>query len=144
MVELLLELVVFASAATGFIASVMGFISYKRETETMVCRRGSRADCFTVYSIPQSWILGFHISELSPPFFLALLVLSVGLLFGMTAPARLLSIMALGGALLVPYLVYLEVRVARAICVYCTIMHVTLVIIAVSMLPHFAEAIGLT
>jgi uncharacterized membrane protein len=45
---------------------------------------------------------------------------------------------------MVPYLVYLELFIARAICIYCTIMHVSTLAMALLTLDELSEALGIT
>jgi uncharacterized membrane protein len=45
---------------------------------------------------------------------------------------------------MVPYLVYLELFIARAICIYCTIMHVSTLAMALLTLDELLEALAIT
>jgi uncharacterized membrane protein len=45
---------------------------------------------------------------------------------------------------MVPYLVYLELFIARAICIYCTIMHISTLAIALLTLDELLKALAIT
>ncbi|MCE4612842.1 MAG: hypothetical protein F7C07_03295 [Desulfurococcales archaeon] len=84
--------------------------------------------CETVYSIDEAFIAGgIHLSEAAPIFFsLAVAVYGSYLVFERrTIFIALTSLLAVGLAV-VPYLVYLEVFVAQALCFFCTLMHVSI------------------
>lgn len=135
---------ILVSAIIGFAASLRGYYSFTRGAETPVCRPGSKVDCLAVYSIPQAWVLGFHLSLLAPYYYGLTLALSiVSVVSGLEPLYRLLAITQWGGLLLVPYLKYLELFVARAICVYCTLMHLSTLAIALLTLDKILAALGL-
>ncbi|MDM7275436.1 MAG: vitamin K epoxide reductase family protein [Thermoprotei archaeon] len=136
------SIIILASLA-GFGGSLWGYYSFVRGGENPVCRPGSKVDCLAVYSLPQAWVLGFHLSFLAPWYYVLKLVLGFAAVFsGFDLFFRALAIAAWGGLLLVPYLVYLELRVARAICVYCTIMHVSTLALALATFNDLLKALG--
>lgn len=136
---------VLVSAIVGFTASLWGYYSYSRGSETPICRPGGKADCLAVYSIPQAWILGFHLSSIAPYYYGLTLVLALISTITWWEPAlRILAITQWGGLLMVPYLVYLELFIARAICIYCTIMHVSTLAIALLTLDELLKALAIT
>ncbi len=137
-------LIILISAIVGFVASIWGYYSYVRGAETPICRPGSKVNCLAVYSVPQAWILGFHLSSLAPYYYgLTLLLAILAVITGWEPALRLLAITQWGGLLLIPYLVYLELFVARAICVYCTLMHISTIIIALLTLNKLLEALAI-
>ncbi len=93
----------------------------------------SRLRCGAVYALPQAKLFGkIHFSDLAPAYFAVMLLLS--LLFAATGSKTILvmlSIISLAGVALVPYLVYLELFVAYAICIWCTIMHASIIGVAI-------------
>jgi len=136
---------VLVSAIVGFTASLWGYYSYSRGSETPICRPGGKVDCLAVYSIPQAWILGFHLSSIAPYYYGLTLALALISTITWWEPAlRVLAVTQWGGLLMVPYLVYLELFIARAICIYCTIMHVSTLAIALLMLDELLEALAIT
>jgi len=138
-------LVVLVSAIVGFTVSLWGYYSYLRGSETPICRPGGKVNCLAVYSIPQAWILGFHLSSIAPYYYGLTLVLALISTTTWWEPAlRVLAVTQWGGLLVVPYLVYLELFIARSICIYCTIMHVSTLAIALLMLDELLEALAIT
>ena len=136
---------VLVSAIVGFTASLWGYYGYSRGSETPICRPSSKVDCLAVYSIPQAWILGFHLSSIAPYYYGLTLVLALISTITWWEPAlRILAITQWGGLLMVPYLVYLELFIARAICIYCTIMHISTLAIALLTLDELLEALAIT
>jgi uncharacterized membrane protein len=136
---------VLVSAIVGFTASLWGYYSYSRGSETPICRPSSKVDCLAVYSIPQAWILGFHLSSIAPYYYGLTLVLALISTITWWEPAlRILAITQWSGLLMVPYLVYLELFIARAICIYCTIMHISTLAIALLTLDELLEALAIT
>ncbi|MCE4610774.1 MAG: hypothetical protein F7B17_02240 [Desulfurococcales archaeon] len=125
-----LEAAILGSVLVGVIASIVGYLEYRKALSggSLVCRAdGKPGGCKSVYLIPQAMVAGrVHLSEVAPLYFTALLVAAVmHVVLSNPWPLLLLS---LAGAVLVPYLVYLEVKVARAICIWCTIMHASIIL----------------
>lgn len=120
-----------ASLAMGLLASFASYAEFKYGIGTPLCRPGSKVDCLRVHSMPQAWIFGFHLAQLAPPYFVVLLSLALsGLLLNAQAPLKILSFITVECSLLVPYLIYLMIREARAVCLYCLTMHASIVIVA--------------
>ncbi len=127
----LLQPALLLAALTGYAASIAGFLEYRGSLGA--CKGlpspGVTVDCSRVYSIPQAKILGVvHLSEAAVAYFtlLALAVIAyypLGSRLGLRAALAL----ALLGAPIVPYLVYLELWVAGAICAWCTVMHASII-----------------
>ncbi len=136
---------VLVSAIAGFTASLWGYYSYSRGSRTPICRPGGKADCLAVYSIPQAWILGFHLSSIAPYYYGLTLVLALISTITWWEPAlRILAITQWSGLLMILYLVYLELFIARAICIYCTIMHISTLAIALLTLDELLKALAIT
>jgi uncharacterized membrane protein len=137
-------LIILVSAVVGFVASLWGYYSFVKGSETPICRPDSKVDCLAVYSIPQAWVLGFHLSSIAPYYYGLTLALAVISITSWWEPAlRILAITQWGGLLAIPYLVYLELSVARAICVYCTIMHASTTLIAILTVDELLEALAI-
>ncbi len=130
MITLLLDL-------AGLAASLLSYHDYKAELGRAICSQGERpGGCKLVYMIPQAYIAGrIHLSQLAPVYFALLTLLDAASTILHGDPARLAymlsTILVYLGLIMVPYLVYLELRVARAVCIWCTIMHIIIVIQAV-------------
>ena len=139
------SLAILASAVIGFISALWGYYSYSRGAETPICRPGGKMNCLAVYSIPQAWVMGFHLSQIAPYYYSFTLVLAIlAFLSGWEPVYRVLAITQWGGLILVPYLVYLELFVAKAVCVYCTLMHLSTLSIALLTFDKMLAALGLT
>ena len=127
----------------GLVSAAMSYRGYKSEAGSLVCKSTEKpSSCKILYSIPQAFFLGrIHFSALSVIFFgsvslLATLKLalagwshytSLGAALVLEYALRVLWLLALP---FIPYLVYLELRVAQAICIWCTIMHIIVVFMA--------------
>lgn len=121
-----------ASLALGLLASIVSYAEFKHGIGTPLCRPGSKVDCLRVHSMPQAWILGFHLAQLAPFYFIFLLSLAAaGFLLSAQAPLKILSFITVECSLLVPYLIYLMVKEARAVCLYCLTMHLSIVVVAI-------------
>lgn len=124
------QLVVAAASVMGFIASMIGLYEYAY-SGSQICPEitvAVRVSCETVYSIPQAELLGVHFSLIAPLYFA---VLASASLLNLAVSRRILTAavlaIAIPGALLTPYLVYLEIVVAGALCLWCTVMHLSLI-----------------
>jgi uncharacterized membrane protein len=131
-----------ASALIGYAASIAGYLEYAGSLG--VCESpalGAAFSCERVYSLPQARIAGVHLSEAAPVYFTALALLAVAYsVAGVRAALKPLAALSGAGAALIPYLVYLEVFVAGALCLWCTVMHAS--ILAVLTLSAYSLARG--
>ena len=118
--------VLVATALIGLAAAIASV--YELRYGTGACSFGV-FDCGTVYRIPQASTPIGHLSELALAYFTIVAgvtaVAALGLL-GYRLCSRLLLVLYCVGALTIPYLVYLEVVVAGALCIYCTVMHLAI------------------
>jgi len=118
----------------------MSYLGYRSEFRSLICTSSDRpSSCKLLYSIPQAFFLGrVHFSVLSLVFFSTMSVLATAkllldpsgwhhVMYIVENAWKTLWILALP---FIPYLVYLELAVARAICVWCTIMHVIVVLMS--------------
>ena len=126
----LLPAALLLAALTGYAASIAGFLEYRGSIG--VCEGlpspGVALDCSRVYSIPQARLLGVvHLSEAAVAYF-TLLALAAIAYYPLGSRLGLKAALALSllGAPIVPYLVYLEIWVAEAICAWCTVMHASI------------------
>jgi len=113
-------------AIIGLVSSIMALRDYS--SQRPMCKLGKVWNCETVYHIPQAKIFGIHLSHAALIYFIVLLLITLVYAFlGSSTILLAISILSIGGTILVPYLIYLEVRVAHAFCLYCTIMHAMIV-----------------
>ncbi len=120
---------ILASALIGYLASIAGFLDYAKSLG--VCELGGAFSCESVYSIPQARILGVHLSEAAPVYFTLLALSSIAYAVGYKRAVTAVAILSIPALALIPYLVYLELWVARAICIWCTVMHLSIIICSV-------------
>ena len=118
----------------GSLASYMSYIEYRRQIRGengLICRydEESSSRCLVLYMLPQARLLGkIHFSVLAPVYFSVLLALViVFVLLGVQNTLPIILALYTIGLIVVPYLVYLE-YIARAICIWCTIMHISIAI----------------
>jgi uncharacterized membrane protein len=109
------------------VASILGYLDFR--SGGSLCPSGvSVLDCSRVYVIPQARVLGVHLSEVAPPYFLVLLATAVlGMVYVRWELLVVYMAFSIAGLSVIPYLVYLELVVAEALCLYCTITHVAIV-----------------
>ncbi len=111
----------------GLAASILGYLDFR--SGGSLCPSGvSVLDCSRVYVIPHARVLGVHLSEVAPLYFLVLLTIAVlGMVYARWELLVVYMALSIAGLSVIPYLVYLELVVAGALCLYCTIMHVAIV-----------------
>lgn len=92
---------------------------------------GIHFDCGSVLSSPYSKILGVPLELLAMGYFLVNLALVYFVAFGSQRVSDVTLEVLFGwrfiGIILVPYLMFVEFYIIRAICVYCTIMHAAII-----------------
>ena len=117
--------------ATAFIGLAAAIASiYELRVSSGNCSFGI-FDCGTVYRIPQATTPLGHLSELALAYFTVVAgvtALAALGLAGYRLCGRLLFGLYCIGLAIVPYLVYLEVAVAGALCIYCTVMHISIIV----------------
>lgn len=128
---------VVASLLVGLAAAFLSYLEFRYGVGTPLCKPGTKVDCYRVYSLPQAWVLGYHLSQLAPLYFAFLLSLSAAwLLAGNGLALKTLSFITIESAVLAVYLIYVMVKEARAVCLYCLTMHAAVILVA--LLTHRA------
>jgi len=112
----------------GLFNGVLSYLSYKKISKGF-CEAGSLFSCEAVYLAPEKYtkFLGVHFSVWAPIYFSIMLLISI--LYFLTQNTFIYYLLFLGGLVglvFIPYLVYVEVKIANAICLYCTIMHIVI------------------
>ncbi len=126
----------------GFLASLATNIEFRRASGSLLCRPGSKIDCIRVYSMPQAWVLGFHLSQLAPLYYGLVLALAVvAVVFNSNPALKLLAFLSLECSILAPYMIYLMVRHAGAVCIYCLTMHAVSVLVTLLTYRVIVEAL---
>ncbi len=122
--------IIFVLYIVGLGFAAASYLSYKNVISKSYCEIGEEFRCNEIYSLPPKYsgIFGVHFSVLAPLYFSIMTALSLGYIIGGRKPIEYLLIAGgLLGLAFVPYLVYIEARIARAFCLYCTIMHAIIV-----------------
>ncbi|MDG6947731.1 MAG: vitamin K epoxide reductase family protein [Nitrososphaerota archaeon] len=107
---------------------------------------GLHFDCGAVLSSQYSRVFGVPLELLVMAYFLANLGLVYLFAFGSPRVSSLALEVLFGlrfiGVIIVPYLLFVELYIIRAICVYCTMMHVAIILdfAVVSYLLFFGDA----
>ena len=129
-------LVLLSMSAVGVVASsAVLLIFYTLNQALPGCPTGNffglRLDCGAVLTSKYSVFYGVPLEILALGYFIVNLALVYLISFGSDrvhgASMRALFGWRFIGIIIVPYLVFIEVFVIHAICVYCTIMHVAII-----------------
>jgi uncharacterized membrane protein len=118
---------------TAFVLSIAGFgdsmyltIEHYTGNSALVCSANSVVDCLKVTTSPESKVFGIPVALLGLVFFTAMLVINAPPMWRSSIPwvawARLA--MVVGGMGFVIYLLYSELFSIKAICLWCTGVHV--------------------
>ena len=128
--------VLMAMSVFGLWASSMVLIVYytlKQQLPGCPLTRGPgiALDCYAVLSSKYSQVFGIPLELLAVGYFIVNLLLVYLIAFGtdrlFKASLKTLFGWRFIGIIIVPYLVFVELFLVRAICVYCTVMHVAIV-----------------
>ena len=144
-------LVLVAMSVFGLWASgTVLVISYSLHQQLPLCPTASfyglHFDCEAVFSSQYSRVFGVPLELLAMGYFLANLGLVYLFAFGSLRVSSLALEVLFGwrfiGVIIVPYLLFVELYIIRAICVYCTMMHVAIILdfAVVSYLLFFGDA----
>lgn len=122
-----LRLATLALSLVGLGLSIYLSIAHFAGTQILACSSGGFVNCAQVTTSAQSYLLHIPVAFYGLPFFLGLTALSLPWAWApqrtWTSTARYLMVTA--GVLMVAYLVYAELALIGAICIYCTAVHVT-------------------
>ena len=128
-------LVLVVMSVLGFSTSSMVLIVYYTLKQHQVCPLiqgpGISLDCYAVLSSSYSQVFGIPLELFAAGYFLVNLLLVYLIAFGSESLFRIalktLFCWRFIGIILVPYLVFIELYLVRAICIYCTLMHIAIV-----------------
>lgn len=107
---------------------------------TLACPETGVINCQRVTTSPQSTVLGVPLALLGIGFFAAMLALCLPAAWKSPSPIirRARLVLAASGVLFVLYLVYVELFVVNAICLWCTAIHVLAVALFAVIVFSFA------
>ena len=123
-------------SAVGLAASAMVFlIYYLLRGELPLCTAGNAGgitiDCNLVLGSKYSSFFGVPLELFAVAYFIVNLCLVYAIAFGPDAVFRkslnVLFVWRFIGLAIVPYLISVELLILHAICIYCTIMHVSII-----------------
>jgi uncharacterized membrane protein len=133
--------ILLAMSAIGIWASATVLIIYYTLNQQLpLCPTGTydvfgyfiHLDCGTVLSSPYSVVFGVPLEVLALVYFLVNVAMVFVIAFARDRAAKFtvnaLFVWRFLGVALVPYLIFVEVFLLHAICVYCTIMHAAILI----------------
>jgi uncharacterized membrane protein len=115
-----------ALAVAGLAVSIYLTVEHYTASTTLACPETGVVNCAKVTTSPQSMILGIPVAVLGLVFFVGMVALSVPALWrNRSGQVRWSRIGLAGiGVLFVIYLLYVELFVVDAICLWCTTVHV--------------------
>ena len=132
---------------TALVLSLLGFgialyltIEHYTGNTLLSCPVNSTLNCEKVTTSPQSMLLGVPVALLGLIFFTAMVVIDLPLLWRTSLQwlAWLRLAMVVGGMGFVVYLVYTELFTIKAICLWCTGVHVVTFLLFVLVVTSLA------
>ena len=134
-------------AWTIFVLSLVGvglsaylFYAHLNSPAVLACPENATVNCAKVTTSPQSYFLGMPVSLLGLVFYLVFAVVNFPRLAAGRALGLVRLVMAVGAMIFVLWLVYAELLLVGAICLYCTGVH--LVTLAIFLLVVYASVQG--
>lgn len=128
---LLMGMSAFGLWASGMILVIFYFLKESLPFYSSASGPGISLDCNAVLSSSYSQVFGVPLEVLAVGYFVVNLALVYLIAFGreglFRASLDVLFVWRFIGLLIVPYLVFVELFLLRAICIYCTVMHVAIV-----------------
>lgn len=115
-----------AAALTGLGVSIYLTIAHYSTTAILACPENATVNCEKVTTSAQSEILGIPVAVLGLAFYVVMPLLNLPAAWRSGNPwiHRLRLLAAAGGVAFVAWLVYAELFVIDAICLWCTSVHV--------------------
>ena len=125
----------------GLGVSIYLTLAHYSKSVNLVCSNTGAINCEKVTTSPQSMVFGIPVAVLGLAYFVPMLVLSLPMLYQrhekrIAGSRLLLSVIGMGFVL---YLVYAELFIIRAICVWCSSVHVLTFIIFCLVVSGWAE-----
>ncbi len=114
-----------AVAAVGLAVSVYLTVEHFTASTTLACPETGAVNCQRVTTSAQSVVLGIPVAVLGVVFFTAALLAGLPVAWSSPATAVRRGRLALAavGAVSVLYLVWVELFVVDAVCLWCTVVH---------------------
>ena len=120
-----------ATALAGLGVSAYLTVAHYTATLTLACPQTATVNCEKVTTSAQSIFVGIPVAVLGLAYFAAMAVLCAPPAWRATSPlpSRIRLLASLAGVGFVAYLVYAELFVINAICLWCTSVHVLTVLL---------------
>lgn len=133
------------SSVAGLGISIYLTLTHYTHAVSLVCafgKTGGAIDCAKVTSSPQSLVFGIPVAVLGLAYFIPMTALSTPRAWRsshrLVAPVRLaMVIVSLG---FISYLLYSELYVIHAICIWCSAVHLLTFVIFVAVVTGWEEA----
>jgi uncharacterized membrane protein len=129
------------AAAAGLAASVYLTVEHYTSPAILACPAGRVIDCRAVTTSPQSVLVGVPVALSGTVFFAVMLALTLPVAW--RAGSRALPLvrcgLAAGGVAVMLYLLYEELFVIDAICLWCTLVHLAVLGLAAGVAFGTAE-----
>jgi uncharacterized membrane protein len=145
---LLMAMSVFGLGASSEVLITYYFLKQSLPYCTAGSFSGIRLDCNVVLGSRYSQVFGVPLELFAVAYFVVNLLLVYVIAFGKESLFRravgILFVWRFIGLMIVPYLVFIELFVLNAICVYCTIMHLAIVtdFVVISYLLFYRGGLG--
>lgn len=116
-------------AGIGLLVSIYLTVEWASSGATLACPEGETINCAKVTSSSWSTFLGIPVAPLGLGYFAVMIALCLPARFRSVGPwpDRLRVAWAVAGTAMVLYLVWAELFQIRAICLWCTVVHVVTV-----------------
>lgn len=124
-------------------AGVSAYLTYEHYTTstTLACPNRGVLNCLKVTSSPESKFLGVPVALLGLLYFLGMIVACLPAMWRARPPVHWMRLLAsVTGVAMVVYLVYVELFVLDAICIWCTAAHVLAVALFAAVVVAMAGA----
>jgi uncharacterized membrane protein len=112
-------------AAAGLAVSIYLTAVHYTSPEVLACSASGIIDCDAVTTSSQSVLLGIPVTVLGIAFFVGMLVMNLPTLWRSDSPTlrwgRFGAVAA--GMVFVLWLIYVEIHLVHAICLWCTVVH---------------------
>ncbi len=110
-------------AAAGLVVSIVLTVEHFTDPGSLACPATSVVNCARVTTSPSASLLGIPVAVLGLVFFVAMLVLCLPRAWRDPRLAWLRLGLAGTGVAFVIYLIYAELFLVNAICLWCTVVH---------------------
>jgi uncharacterized membrane protein len=120
------------AAAVGLAGSVYLTVEHYTSPAILACPEGRVIDCRTVTTSPQSVLFGVPVALLGAVFFVVMVALTLPVAWRSERPGIRLARcgLAVAGVAMMLYLLYAELFLIDAICLWCTLVHVAMLALA--------------